>query len=61
MTNWASLGEIETHTAFHVETPAVIRALDESLKRLKECVGTVTLAQLSECITCDHTVVPNPS
>jgi len=61
MTNWASLEEIETHTACYVETPAVIRALERSLKRLKERVGTVTVAQLSKCITCDHTVVPNSS
>ena len=47
---WASLGEIETHTAGYIETQTVMSALEASLKRLKYRAGTVTLAQISESI-----------
>ena len=45
--NWLELGEIEGHTRVYFENPAVSEALDSSLRRLQEKVGTTTLGQIS--------------
>ena len=48
MTDWSGLGAIQSHTSAYLETPAVTEAIEASLQRLQERIGTITLSQLSE-------------
>jgi hypothetical protein len=48
MSDWEGLGSIEGHTATYLEIPAVTKAIDSSLQRLQDRVGSITLGQLSE-------------
>jgi hypothetical protein len=45
--DWRGLGAIEQSTNAYVETSAVTRLLEESLRYLQNRVGTATLAQIS--------------
>jgi len=47
--NWNGLGDIESHTRSYIESGAVTKALDISLKCLRDKVGTITLGRLSKC------------
>ena len=48
MSDWEGLGTIEGHTETYLEVPAVTKAIDSSLQRLQDRVGSITLGQLSE-------------
>ena len=54
MTDWNELGLIETHTAAYIATATVTRALDTSVRHLKERTGALTLAQISTYLTSDR-------
>ena len=45
--NWLELGDIEAHTRIYFENAAVSDAIDTSLRRLQEKVGSITLGQIS--------------
>jgi len=45
--DWRGLGAIEQSTNAYVETSAVTRLLEESLRYLQNRIGTATLAQIS--------------
>ena len=47
MSDWEGLGTIEGHTETYLEMPAVTKAIDSSLQRLQDRVGSITLGQLS--------------
>jgi hypothetical protein len=47
MSDWEGLGKIEGHTETYLEVPAVTKAIDSSLQRLQDRVGSITLGQLS--------------
>jgi len=47
--SWDGLGDIESHTRSYIESGAVTKALDISLKCLRDKVGTITLGRLSKC------------
>ena len=47
MSDWEGLGTIEGHTGTYLEIPAVTKAIDSSLQRLQDRVGSITLGQLS--------------
>jgi len=48
---WGMVGDIEMHTACYIESQTITRALEASLKRLKQTSGTVTLGRLSKWFT----------
>ena len=51
--SWLELGDFETHTRIYLENSAVSEALDVSLKRLQERIGTITLGRICKSIpTC---------
>lgn len=50
ITDWSSLGAIESHTSAYVEGVAITEALETSLGHLRSRVGSITLGQLSACI-----------
>ena len=47
--SWDGLGDIESHTRSYIESGAVTKVLDISLKCLRDKVGTITLGRLSKC------------
>ena len=47
MDQWGLVGDIEMHTACYIESQTVSHAVDGSLKRLQQRLGTVTLGRLS--------------
>jgi hypothetical protein len=47
MDQWSMLGDIEMHTACYIEKESLVKALEASLKRLQQRIGTVTLGHLS--------------
>ena len=47
MSDWTSLGAIESFTCSYLEEPTIADLLNASLRRLQERVGTVTLGQIS--------------
>lgn len=58
--NWATLAEIEAHTTSYIQAQEVTWSMEASLRRLKERVGTVTLAQLSEYLLFNHESITEP-
>ena len=48
MTDWGTLGIIESHTCAYVETSTVAEAFEASLNRLRSRIGSLSLGQLSE-------------
>jgi len=47
MSDWQGLGIIEGHTETYLTVPAVTKAIDSSLQRLQDRVGSITIGQLS--------------
>ncbi|KIM22787.1 hypothetical protein M408DRAFT_332742 [Serendipita vermifera MAFF 305830] len=47
MKDWNTLGAVGTHTATYLATPCISESIDNSLRGLRERVGSVTLGQLS--------------
>jgi hypothetical protein len=47
MSDWEGLGAIEVHTETYLQGPAVTEAIDSSLQRLQDRVGSIALGQLS--------------
>jgi hypothetical protein len=47
MSDWGGLGTIKSHTETYLEIPVVTKAIDSSLQRLQDRVGSITLGQLS--------------
>jgi hypothetical protein len=47
MKDWETLGIIEGHTETYLEISAVTKAIDSSLQKLQDKVGSLTLGQLS--------------
>ena len=47
MSDWEELGIIEGHTETYLAVPAVTKAIDSSLQRLQDRVGSITIRQLS--------------
>jgi hypothetical protein len=63
MSDWEGLGTIEGHTETYLEVPAVTKAIDSSLQRLQDRVGSITLGQLSmfaSTISTPHLRSPRP-
>ena len=60
MTDWSSLGDIESHTSAYVENTAVVDALEGSLSRLRSRMGSIALGQLSACWTPVHFSISSP-
>ena len=50
MTDWGSLGGIESHTSVYVESSIVGEVLETSLGHLRSKIGSITLGQLSAYI-----------
>jgi hypothetical protein len=48
MDQWSMLGDIEMHTACYIEAQTTTQAVEASLKRLQQRIGTVTLGHLSK-------------
>jgi len=44
---WGMLGDIEVHTARYIETESSTKAVEASLQRIQQRIGTVTLGHLS--------------
>jgi hypothetical protein len=61
MADWRDMGAIESHTSAYVESAAVTKALEASVRRLRNSVGTVTLGQLSEYCLSDSRIHANSS
>jgi hypothetical protein len=47
MDRWGMLGDIEMHTAHYIETESLTKALEASLKRIQQRIGTVSLGHIS--------------
>jgi hypothetical protein len=56
MDEWNELGNIEIHTNAYMQTNATSEALEASLRRMKERIGTVTLGQIS-AYACTETMI----
>ena len=46
--DWDQLATIESHTWAYMESTAVTRSIENSLKNIREMIGSVTLGQISE-------------
>jgi len=61
MADWRDMGAIESHTSAYVESTAVMKALEASIRRLRSGVGGLTLGQLSACFLSDLNIYANKS
>ena len=59
--DWRDMGAIESHTSAYVESTAVTKALEDTLRRIRSGVGTITLGQLSTCFHSDFKIHANGS